>query len=66
MLTALAIQAGIRLRRAAREITLSFLAQTPREKLLAIAVVVAMLVDFGIPLLALGCLSYGRCPVLHP
>ncbi len=52
-------------RRLAAALT-TILHQTPRQLLIAAVIVGGVVIDFAIPLLALGCLSYGRCPVLHP
>lgn len=53
-------------RRAARATLTAILHQTPRQLLFTALVVCGVLIDFAIPLLALGCLSWGHCPILHP
>lgn len=66
MLAALALEFSIRLRRMLWAALVIFAAQSPREKLFAIVVLVVVAIDFGIPIVTFGCLSWGHCPFLHP
>lgn len=66
MLAALTLELWSRLARSSWGALISFLRQPPRERLFAVIVILVLLVDFGIPLLTLGCMSWGHCPFLHP
>lgn len=66
MLAALVLELSRRVRRMLAAAFVTFVRQRPRERLLAVVVILAVIVDFAIPLLALGCMSWGHCPLLHP
>lgn len=66
MLPVLLLYAADAAPRRLRSAKVAVLRQTPRQFLVAVVVILAVAIDFAIPLLTLGCLSIGGCPVLHP
>ncbi len=58
MLTALTLELTLRVWRAT---LIAFLDKTPRERLFAVVVIVALIIDLAIPVVTFGCLGFGGC-----